>query len=350
MVYACGTHLCLNGNTWAFYGFNMVGMAAANNCGPTQTDAQINTSLDDQPGAEAVRVWFLEDIISHNKQTTLDWSQFDRVLNLVGRHGKKVVVTLENQWGDCESSGYKNLAWWQSGYKALDGDGPLSYRAFVQAAVNRYKDNTTVAMWQLINEGEARNADNSCSEAAASTAMRAFTDDVGGLVHSLDPNHVVNLGTLSSGRCGLDGGDYKTVHASSGTDMCEHHDYGENTTLIPAALSSDLNDCNSLGKPLFVGETGIKESDAGSRQNRAGQFSAKFFAQFRAGVAGELIWTWNLSGSTASYDVGPGDPVTTTALQPPPDVHPAAAPHSELGSVDPLCSHYVEPRNSRFPR
>ena len=77
------------------------------------------------------------------------------------------------------------------------GPGDLvTYRQYVAAIVRRYANNPTVAMWQLVNEGEAVNDNDSCNEQAAHSALLAFSNDVGGLVHSIDPNHLVSLGTL----------------------------------------------------------------------------------------------------------------------------------------------------------
>jgi hypothetical protein len=72
-----------------------------------------------------------------------------------------------------------------------------------------------------------------------------------------------------------------------------------------------LDQCAELGKPLIVGETGIRPSDVGGTyEARADAFRAKLDAQFAAGVAGELVWAWSSLGSTlGDYDVGPDDPV-----------------------------------------
>ncbi len=79
-------------------------------------------------------------------------------------------------------------------------------------------------------------------------------------------------------------------------------------------LQKRIDQCDALGKPLFVGETGIDPSTvtpAGDTllAQRAGAFEQKLRAQFAAGVVGELAWAWNKDGSSeAGYDIGPGDP------------------------------------------
>jgi endo-1,4-beta-mannosidase len=67
----------------------------------------------------------------------------------------------------------------------------------VRDVVSRYAINLTIAMWQMVNEGEAVNSDGSCNELAALSALLSFSNNVGGVIHSLDPNHLVSLGVLA---------------------------------------------------------------------------------------------------------------------------------------------------------
>ena len=70
-----------------------------------------------------------------------------------------------------------------------------------------------------------------------------------------------------------------------------------------------LQQCNELGKPLFVGETGIQRDLDRGGAARA-KFEAKFTAQFDAGVVGVLVWDW-WNGSVPlsdNYEVGPEYP------------------------------------------
>lgn len=309
-VRACGTTLCLNGRTYRFDGFNMY---YAGHCGPAFSKADLAASLADQRGGGVFRMWAFENDAYNAATHSFNWAPWDNALAEANAHGFKVIMTLDNQWGDCVNSGYKNLSWWRSGYKRTDGDGPLSYRAWVKAIVSRYAGNRAILAWQMINEGEAADSQSgTCEEANAAAAMKAFTGDIGGLIHSLDPGHLVSLGTMGSGQCGTRAADYKTVMSSPGTNLCEYHDYGSPGVPMPGdrwnGLRVRLSQCAALGKPLFVGETGIQESQVGSYAARAADFNRKFSAQDSAGVTGELIWSWNLNGSDSGWDVGPGDP------------------------------------------
>ncbi len=191
--------------------------------------------------------------------------------------------------------------------------------------VSRYVNNPTVAMWQLVNEGEAVNSDGTCNEPAALSAMLAFSNDVGSLAHGLDPNHLVSLGALAgwsgggAGQwCGTANSDYQALMASSGNDICDYHDYGypADPMGIPFApdLTTAIQMCHADGKPVMVAETGIYADSSAGLAPRAAEFGAKFSAQFQAGVVGELMWAWTpkaiytIPDNDADYGIFPGDP------------------------------------------
>jgi endo-1,4-beta-mannosidase len=280
-------------------------------CGPSYSTGQIDQSMADiqAAGGNAIRTWFFEKQ-AYNGGSTVNWAPFDTVLNEAAKYGLRVIPTLGNQWSDCVNSGYKGLSWYQSGYRSSDGDGPVSYRDYVQQVVQRYANDPTVLMWQMMNEAEA--GGGGCSESAAASALNAFATDIGGLIHGIDHNHLVNLGTIGSGQCGVSGSDYKTVYSSPGTDVCEYHDYNFDSTAMPSYLQNDLNYCAALGKPMFVGEGGIQRSVG--LTTRYNDFLAKFNAQFPAGVNGYLIWQFGLGGGLDNYAVNPDDPVMTQGL------------------------------------
>jgi hypothetical protein len=180
-----------------------------------------------------------------------------------------------------------------------------------------------VLAWQLVNEAEVKpSAASSVCSANAGTMLRDFAADVGGLVKSIDPNHLVSLGTLGTGQCGAANDDYSLVHSVSAIDLCEYHDYGSPAAPMPGdpynGLAKRLQQCQVLNKPLFVGETGIVPTDVGgSLGARANAFAAKLDTQFRAGVVGLMAWAWNKDGSTlGDYDIGPGDPLLGVLSEP----------------------------------
>jgi mannan endo-1,4-beta-mannosidase len=304
-VTACGTQLCLNGAVFRFDGGNV-----SPECSPPQN---IEAVLGTVPGIEVIRSWQYQPFST--REGRRDWTEFDQTLAVAAAHHVRVIVTLEDQWTYCVSTGYKNRTWYETGYKEPQGGELVSYRQWVKEVAERYKGNTALLAYQLVNEAEDPSAGGVCEEAAAASALRSFTDDVGGMIHAIDPNHLVDLGTIGTGNCGTANGDYRYVHESPGTDLCEYHDYGEPAAPIPGdawnGLQVRLLECSAggLDKPLMVDETGIETSSTISSEQRAIDFDNKFLAQFSAGVVGELFWSLDAdSPQFGGFDIGPSDP------------------------------------------
>lgn len=263
-------------------------------------------------GQEAFRSWFYQDLAGTPQAR--DWSAFDHTLAVASSRSQHVIAQLSGQGGDCGDyprDVQKYEAWYAAGYKLPEASGQ-SYRDWVASVVSRYANNPTILAWQLVGEAEDPiDASGRCSASAGQT-MRAFVDDVAGLIKSLDRNHLVNLSTIGSGQCGTSGTDYVYVHASPYVDLCEYHDYGYPSVALPGdrwnGMQQRISDCHALNKAFFVGEIGIERSDP----DRATKLATKLAAQLAAGSVGELIWDWNNGldwHPLSSYDVGPGDPV-----------------------------------------
>jgi mannan endo-1,4-beta-mannosidase len=318
-----GTKLYLESAAYRFTGLNIYN---ANSTGSCWYAMSSGSTLDDSfaaigSGKEATRAWFFQSLATSGG--VRDWSGFDHTLAVASGRGVKVIVTLTNQWGDCELGGYKDETWYKDGYTQPDPSGTVSYRDYVAEIVARYKDDPAVLAWQLINEAEVKPslASPNCSP-NAKDILKTWASDVSGLIKSIDPNHLVSLGTLGSGQCGAQGAEYQDLHDMTTIDLCEYHDYGDPTNPMPGdpfnGLQVRLNQCAALNKPLFVGEAGIIPNDVGGTlQDRANAFAAKVSAQFQAGVAGFLAWAWSILGSTTdNFDIGPGDPALDELVGP----------------------------------
>jgi len=318
--------LTLDGQPFRFTGIDIY-MAASggtsSSCGGALYP-DVGVPLSQMPSGIVIRFWAFQNFFVSHK--SFNWSNFDQVLKIAAAHGDKVIPVLANQLSYCDGPS-KDLDWYSSGYKTTIGAGDIvTYREYVSAVMNRYAGNPTIAVWQLINEGEAVNADGSCDESAALRAMRAFSNDVGGMAHGLDLSHLVSLGALAgysgSGRqwCGAFNADFQALMASPGNDVCDFHDYGYPTepmgTPFGPNLASAIQMCHAVDKPIMVAETGIHADSSAGLAPRAAQFRAKFSAQFEAGVVGELMWAWAVKPRYAvpgqdqdpNFGVFPGDP------------------------------------------
>ena len=288
--------------------------------GALYPDVSVPLSL--MPEGVVFRFWAFQNFfVSHGK---FRWSQLDRVLAIAKAHGDKVIPVLGNQYSYCDGR-TKTLPWYQQGYRTTTGRHDLvTYRSYVKAITKRYAGNSTIAMWQLVNEGQAINGDGTCTESKALRALAEFSKDVGGLAHRVDPTHLVSLGTVAgysgSGRqwCGARNGHYQTLMASPGNDVCDYHDYGYPAEPMGMPVGPNLESathmCHATGKPLMVAEIGIYANNDSALIDRATQLHAKIAAQLDSGVVGTLLWTWAvkpqyvISESPSNYSIFPGDP------------------------------------------
>ncbi|HLG73265.1 MAG TPA: cellulase family glycosylhydrolase [Chloroflexota bacterium] len=312
----------LAGQPFRFHGLNIYNANSRDNC---SYNLQTGNALDQTLNAigdgnqNVFRAWFYQQLATTHGAR--DWAAFDHTLAVAAAHNQHVIATLADQWGDCESTAgpgiYKNEDWYQDGYRTERRPGlPATYREWVQEVVSRYKDNPTILTWQLMNEAEDAQARNgSCSPNAAAT-LKAWAADMSTLVKSIDPKHLLSIGTIGGGQCGSRGDEYQALHDLPQVDLCEYHDYGQPTVPLPGdaynGLQVRIDQCRALGKPLFVGEIGIERGEAGSLDNRAALFAAKLEALAQQGVAGWLLWAWMdgpHGGSRADQlSIGPGDP------------------------------------------
>jgi hypothetical protein len=155
-------------------------------------------------------------------------------------------------------------------------------------------------------------------EQAAAAALRHFFDVVGGEVHALDPDHLVESGLLGGGQCGTQGADYQYVSASPGIDVLSYHDYYDGSPMGGDqwnGIALRLRQAAALDKPIIAGEVGIVAGAGGcpSPAERSSAFEAKASAQLAAGASGLLAWDWVPAPSpSCGYDIGPGDPLLST--------------------------------------
>ena len=171
------TELRSDGRDFRFDGLNIPDATGA----PCWYPSDLSKNLDAiGPGQEVARVFSFQRTATTNGAR--DWTYVDRMLSIFRAHGERVIMVLTDQWKGqpcADSATDRTLAWYQIGYRTTI-EGATTYRDWVSQVVGRYRDDPTIAFWQLVNEGEARNLDGTCSESIAREALRAFADDICG--------------------------------------------------------------------------------------------------------------------------------------------------------------------------
>jgi len=258
----------------------------------------------------------------------------------------------------------KTVDWYENGYTRANDGYPLSFRDFAAEVAARYATEPAIAFWQLVNEAAPQtptpDGGSVCDNARSMRALRSFSDAMVTAIRSAGSDHLVNLGTQGSGQCGTNGSDaYRYVHAGL-VDLCEYHDYASANVGLPSLLPDRIGDCQALGKPTFVGESGVVanvQPDGSPPQcdpwpscspypvtiqtlsRRASFFQAKINAAFGAGTAGYVVWFKSpfYDPNGEPFAIGTSDPtepvmaaaMAATGPSVPPDP-PTAIPETSL--------------------
>jgi len=324
-----GATLTVGGQPFRFVGFNLFDAAGQPNgykCAwwGGQTDAELDATLAKMrtdAGVTVLRFWAFQ---SYTNGGT-DWSGIDRVIRLAKKNDMRVIPNIENGPEHCSQGGTKwqnGGQWYSQAYKRAYKYGyALSLPDYTERLVARYRDEPAILGWMIMNEAETDNV----------TGLYDFAREMSALVKRVDPNHLVALGTQSSGQAGTRGADFLRVHGLSTIDFVDGHDYaywGSDTNPLPGSADGrtlpDPDFCDNfhaigcsiaqsvqiLRKPFIMGEAGIKAGVGGaiSTSQRATLMDAKIKAAFEAGVAGYMPWQWNRIVDEG-YDFLPNDPL-----------------------------------------
>jgi hypothetical protein len=342
---ASGAKLTLGGRLYTFVGVDAYELATdwGNNagCGGMLSDAQMASFFASLPAGAVVRFQAFQETTGINPTThQLTWAGLDRVFAAASTAAVKVIPVLAGQGAGCDGGHWQDPAWYNGGYNQVfnnsansDGRGlqPLSYAAWVTSVVNRYRSSPALGMWEPIGEAEASSCaaayqPTSCSghqtcpsEATATAALANFYTSIGGLIHTLDPAHLVEAGLLGGGQCGTQGPDYQGVISTRGVDVASYHDYygvaplgGDQWNGVEVRIAQ----AHAANKPIIAGEVGIAAGvgslSCASTARRVSEMAAKLAAQFSAGSSGELIWNWSLDTlGPCSFNTTMGDPLMT---------------------------------------
>jgi endo-1,4-beta-mannosidase len=307
-VTANGSQLLADGRTFKFIGVNRYNIltTTGSGCFSTWSPEELGQWFSElrSMGVNSVRFWAFQSFTASG----LNLARFDLIIRLAKENDIKLIPVLENQWVDCSQGGYKYDSWYDQGYKSPYGSYPLSLPEYINRIVPRYKDETAILMWQVMNEAENKARNETCG---SFEHFSRFAKEVTDQIRSLDPNHLISLGTVGDSQCGLVGDQYIALHSHPNVNVLEVHDYSRDKEPLPAFIEMRIATAKELGKPLFVGEAGIQASVP----ERPSLLKSKIESAMNLGAAGYLIWSYrnNASGGDG-YDFDFDDPIATSVL------------------------------------
>lgn len=281
-VTRAGKQLMLDGKPFKFVGLNAFGMSGCE--GTAWSNAQLDDYFARLAPNAVTRTWAFD---------LYGIDALDRIVAAAGRHQQKVIFTLadgrnycgeHDGWSGGEEGTDKLVSWYTGGFRT-------KYLPWVRQVVDRFKNEPTVAMWEMINEP------GSHGDAAYTKEMiRAFFDETAGIIKGIDPNHLVASGATSDDMYGTR--DYAYAHGGPNVDVATLHeyeyDYENSNSIITTHLAPILTALSPLNKPLVVGETGILAGHPDCRtsvatRNTAMQRKLTGYLGYD-GVAGVGVW------------------------------------------------------------
>lgn len=318
-----GTSLTLDGRAFWPIGLNAYQLA---------TDWTINAGCGAQvdldryfgslPAHSLTRVNIYSTFAVNKATGQLDFTALDAVFAAAARHDQLLIAVLTGGEGGCENSYVKDYDWFAGGWRTEVSHGlPMSYDAWLQVALTRWRDSPALAGWTPVGEPEpSRCTEDACPwqtracPADAAAVLRTFFDAVGARIRALDADAVVFSGHTGGGQCGSAGDDYALVAASSGVDVLEYHFY-RSTDYFPGdprdGLARRVEQARALHKPLLVAEVGVRAGTCTSLQERKAEVAHLVDEAREHGAAGVMFWSFvpDPRLDDCTFDIGPDDPL-----------------------------------------
>jgi hypothetical protein len=324
----CGIHFCFNGQVFYFAGANTYDVFTyGGSFGDTETQYMDKARIDahfahlQQDKVTVLRTWMFDHESWHGFEPSKgvyndqQFALFDYIIQSAKAHNVMLIPVFENYW-EAYGGIDTRLQW-----EGLSGGQPgrakffnkqicpgcfTQYKNYVNYALNRvnhysgvkYKDDPTIFAWELMNE--PRYQDVSADENVSGATLRAWVDEMGAYVKSIDPNHMLGTGLEGHeskyGFGGNEGNPFVYIHQSPYIDFTSAHPYPDEgwagldipkTKTLIRAWISDSHDV--VGKPFFMGEWNVHQDWS----NWWSQIYTDFEA---AGGDGDAFW-WYKDGT-----------------------------------------------------
>ncbi len=297
-------HLMLDGAPYRFVSFNAFTLTGCGNPDELFDEAALDAFFGSLRPRSLIRTYAFRSI---------DAAGIDAVVQAAARHEHLLALVLTDANGSCADTGaHKAQAWYESEFRT-------DYLPWVRELTSRYAQQPSVGMWELVGSPTE----------VEPAVLRAFYDEVGGVVHQLAPHQLVSSGTHGVWAYGgLEG--YALVNASPGIDVAGFRDY-EQEPGVPPNLEYSLA-ALAGSKPLVLGEAGVFASPEGdptqmlggrvciSWDARRDVLASWIEASQATALAGLHVWNYlPVARTNCSYSVHDSDPlfalIHDTALQ-----------------------------------
>jgi mannan endo-1,4-beta-mannosidase len=260
----------------------------------------------------------------------LDW-----VLTRAAHHGVRLVLPLGNFWD--AYGGTRQYVAWAGLPGPREGDARFftdrqviehykRYITFLLSRINtfdgiRYGEHPAVLGWELLNEPRGDGLDR------RGEAMRAWVDEIAAVVKAQAPGHQVGTGEegFDTSTVGYDSGfwrgassaslfeasaSFRQNAASPFIDFGSVHFYPELWGIPSEAtarsgahwISEHAALARELGKPLFLGEFGLRNQGGFSLEERRSLYRGWLRCAWRAGVGGMAPWMFATDARPDEWD------------------------------------------------
>jgi hypothetical protein len=228
----------------------------------------------------------------------------DRVVRVAKAHGHLLTLVLTDHDSSCgEGDVKKTPDFYASGFRD-------AYLPWVDTVVSRYANEPAIAFWEIVKAPVDIDAGT----------LRTFFDVVGGEIHHLAPNQLVEPGIHGPWAYGGEDG-YERIITSAGLDAASFIDYDAMSDDV-VNLDSSLRVAQKVGKPLllvelslYAGQTADPSSVVGgapcvSWDARRTRMEKKLTSALQQKLAGVQVWNWvPTAPSGCGFDVPPEDPL-----------------------------------------
>lgn len=259
----------------------------------------------------------------------------DRVLTRAAHHGVRLILPLGNSWD--AYGGARQYVTWAGLPDPREGDPRFFtdraviglYKQHLTALLSRvntwdgirYGEHPAVLGWELLNEPRGQGLDR------RGEAVRAWVDELAAVVKAQAPGHLVGTGEegFDTSFQGYDEAYWRGVSAASLFEAStsfrqntasplidfgsahfypEHWDIPVEATARSGArwISEHAALAGQLGKPLFLGEFGLRNQGDLSLEERRALYRGWLHCAWRSGVGGIAPWMFAYDSRPDEWD------------------------------------------------